>query len=230
MKESDCYPGMRIGRLTLIKKIRIPNGRYTRGGWLCKCDCGNYLKTRTDALGKATVSCGCYNKEYNQASGANKLHQKYIESDSQHESRYHKLYDTWQHIKARCYRKTDQSYKDYGGRGIKMCSEWKNNYDSFKQWSLLHGFHNASNPHDMTIDRVNVNGNYEPQNCRWVDMKVQANNKRNNRLIPFEGSLHTASEIAAKYDLHPQTVYYRYMRYGWTNYKLVGRPYENVND
>lgn len=227
MKEADCYPGLKVGRLTLIHKVRIksPNARYSRGGWYCKCECGNTVTVRTDGLG-TTVSCGCWNRENNYASATNKLHQKYSSSDSQPGSKYHKLYHTWCHIKDRCYNPKSKSYPNYGGRGIKMSSEWRNNYQAFKNWSITHGFHLTKNALDMTIDRIDVNGNYEPSNCRWVDMFTQANNKRNNDIIMFEGKPYTVAQLARKYHLNRVTVYNRYANYGWTDWRLVSKPYE----
>ena len=82
MKESECFPGKRVGKLTLIKKIRLPSGRYTRGGWLCKCDCGNLTKVRTDCLGDGgTISCGCYNKEHNYANSNKPINRVIAESN-----------------------------------------------------------------------------------------------------------------------------------------------------
>ncbi len=90
MKEADCYPGKRVGRLTLIEKRRIPKGKWTRGGWLCRCDCGNEKVIRTDGLGN-TISCGCYNREFNYNSKDNPLHRKYEYADSQRTSPYIRL-------------------------------------------------------------------------------------------------------------------------------------------
>lgn len=229
LKESECFPGKRVGKLTLIKKIRLPSGRYTRGGWLCKCDCGNLTKVRTDCLGDGgTISCGCYNKEHNYANSNHKLHQKYSGSDSQSHSRYYKIYHTWLHIKDRCYNPRCKSYSNYGGRGIKMCDEWKNNYQAFKNWSLSHDFHQTSSPMDMTIDRIDVNGNYEPSNCRWVGIDIQANNKRNSHYIVFHGKRYTVATLAHKYNLNRVTIYRR-LKLGWTGDRLVSKPYEYKN-
>lgn len=209
MKESECFPGKRVGRLTLINKIRLPSGRYTQGGWLCKCDCGNLTKVRTNSLGRV-ISCGCYNKEHNYASNKHKLRQKYATLDSRSQSKYHKLYTAWKHIKRRCYSPNEKEYDCYGGRGIKLCDEWKNNYQAFKNWSLSHGFHQTANPHDMTIDRINVNGNYEPNNCRWVNMLVQSRNRTITLKTVLNGKEMSLKELADTYNLKYQTVRTRF--------------------
>ena len=212
MKESESFPGKRVGRLTLIKKVWLPSGRYTRGGWLCKCDCGNLTRVRTDYLGKGvTISCGCYNKDHNYANSNHKLHQKYSTSDSQPHSKYTKLYNAWSHIKRRCYSPNDREYSCYGGRGIKMCDEWKDTYQSFKNWSLSHGFHQTTNPHDMTIDRIDVNDNYEPSNCRWVNMLIQNHNRTITMKTVFKGKEIPLKELADDYNLKYPTVRARFI-------------------
>lgn len=210
--ESECYPGMKIGRLTLVHKVRIPKGNYTTGGWYCRCSCGNTTTVRTTALGKDTNSCGCYNRQHNLNSKRHSLRKKYGFSDSRKNSPYYKLYHTWLHIKERCYNNKSKSYGNYGGRGIKMCEEWKNNYNSFKKWSLEHGFNLATNPLDMTIDRIDVNGDYSPNNCRWIGMKVQANNKRNNIHFTINGQDYTPNEASKLFNIKASTIRYRYRK------------------
>lgn len=210
MKEADCYPGKRIGRLTLIEKRRVPNGKWTRGGLLCRCDCGNEKVIRTDTLG-STISCGCYNKEFNYNSKDNPLHKKYEYADSQRTSPYIRLYGAWQHMLGRCYNSSDNSYSNYGGRGIKVCEDW-HDYASFKEWALNSGFDIHKNGQEQSIDRIDVNGNYEPHNCRWVDNYVQANNKRNNIRLIIDERAYTYNELVNITGIDRLTLYTRYKK------------------
>lgn len=231
MKESECYSGKRVGRLTLIEKRRIPSGRWTRGGWLCRCDCGTKKVFRTDGLGinksRSTLSCGCYNEENNWNSKDNALHKKYEYSDSQARSKYHRIYKTWCHMKSRCENPNDGSYSDYGGRGIRVCDEWQR-YALFKKWALKNGFDYRKSGLEQSIDRINVNGNYEPNNCRWADKYVQANNKRNNSYIEVYGVQYTFSELARKTGIDRLTLYARY-RKGKRDGDLIAPINENMS-
>lgn len=127
-----------------------------------------------------------------------------------HGKRKTRLYRIWANIKTRCTNKNDPHYRCYGGRGITVCDEWKNDFKAFYDWSVRHGYAD-----DLTIDRINNNGNYEPSNCRWVDYKTQANNKRNVILITHNGETHNAAEWAQILHLGHDTIRQRY-RKGWT--------------
>lgn len=211
MKEAECYPGKKVGRLTLIEKRRIPNGRYTRGGWLCRCDCGTEKVFRTDGLGVSAISCGCYNRENNYASANNPLHKKYTYSDSQMASPYKRLYDVWKHMLGRCYNSNDSSYSNYGGRGIKVCDDW-HTYREFREWALANGFDKSKTGQEQSIDRINVNGNYEPSNCRWASKLTQSYNKRNNVYITLNGKTYTYRELSQETGIDKLTLYARYKK------------------
>lgn len=163
--------GEKYGRLTAIKiDHKDKSNRYH---WLCECECGNYTVVAGDALTKGlTRSCGCLLDE--------QRHKKGVEANrTKHGMCGTRIHRIWKVMKNRCYNKNTEDYqKWYGSRGITVCDEWKNDFMSFYKWSMDNGYRD-----DLTIDRVNANGNYEPSNCRWVDWKTQANNKRTSKKI-----------------------------------------------
>lgn len=133
------------------------------------------------------------------------------------------LYHIWSSMKARCYRKTCDAYPNYGGRGIKICDEWlgKNGFITFYKWAISNGF-NAS----LSIDRKDVDGNYEPSNCRWVDRLTQANNKRNTLYLEYEGQKLPLREVARITGIHPNTLRNRLRSGKWDMYS-ISHTYSN---
>ena len=121
-----------------------------------------------------------------------------------------RLYCIWKGIKQRCFDTKFKEYKYYGGRGIKVCNEWRTDFMAFYNWAMANGYKDA-----LTIDRINVNGNYEPSNCRWICQKEQQNNRRNNRLITYNGETHTISEWAEIKNINANTLWQRLCRYNW---------------
>lgn len=156
--------GEHFGRLTAIESISsIPE----RGvAWRCLCDCGNETIVYAKELRSGnTKSCGCLRN--NNIAQVNKTHGK----------SHTRLYNVWAGMRQRCNDPEHKSYKNYGGRGISVCEEW-NDYEIFEKWAYENGYNPAADYSDCTLDRIDVNGNYSPQNCRWTDAKTQASNKR----------------------------------------------------
>jgi hypothetical protein len=165
--------GNRYGMLTVIGKEETLKNGMTR--WKCLCDCGKTTVSYGVNLKRGlTKSCGC---------------NTYKNRETTNRKKNLRLYAIWKAIKWRCYREKSNSYQLYGGRGIKMCDEWKDSYEAFYQWSMSHGYAD-----DLTIDRINTNGNYEPDNCRWITKKEQSRNTRRNIVIKYHGEEKTLPE------------------------------------
>ena len=159
----------RFERLKVIR--RVENKNY-RAMWLCECDCGNKKTISTyQLLSGQTKSCGCLGKE-NRAKSRTKHHKTNT-----------KLYYVWKGMKQRCYNPNNKYYYNYGGRGITICDKWKNDFEEFYEWAIKNGYVENALHKSCTIDRINNTGNYEPNNCRWVDMKTQSNNRRKKQKI-----------------------------------------------
>ena len=127
------------------------------------------------------------------------------ESNKTHGDTLTRLYNTWKGMKARCQNGNHKSYKYYGDRGIGICDEWSSSYQKFKEWALDNGYEEG-----LTLDRIDVNGNYTPENCRWATMKEQGRNRRNNKMMIYEDNILTQSEIIEKSGLSKYQVGKRY--------------------
>ena len=121
------------------------------------------------------------------------------------------LYNRWEHMKDRCYNPNDKRYKDYGGRGITICDEWLNNFESFYEWSINNGFEEH-----LSIDRIDVNSNYEPSNCRWADIETQCNNRRSNVYIEYNGETKTLKQWCNFLQLNYKKTHDRLYKLKWT--------------
>ena len=138
-----------------------------------------------------------------------------------------RLYAVWMSMKQRCLNPRNQKYKNYGARGIKVCDEWKKSYKTFETWAYANGYDDVAPKGECTIDRINVNGNYEPNNCRWVNSKIQGNNKRDNHIIKIGDISHTLSEWCEIYSISPKQVDSRVKNCGWTYEKAITTPLKN---
>lgn len=151
--------GKQFGRLKVISRYGSRNGEVI---WNCKCQCGRVAKVSTGKLNFGSViSCGCARSE------------KTTQRNETHGMSNTRLYEIWSGMKKRCYNRNSSAYKNYGGRGIKICDEWKNSFENFYDWSLINGY-----KEDLTIERKDVNGDYCPENCCWITAQDQARNTR----------------------------------------------------
>ena len=136
---------------------------------------------------------------------------------------YTRIGRIYHNMKTRCYNQNYDRYQYYGGKGVKICDEWLNSYDEFESWALSHGYTD-----DMTIDRIDTNGDYSPLNCRWVSRKVQANNRTSNHMIELNGRVQTLIQWAEEYGLLPETVYTRINTLGWSPEKALTTPIDKT--
>lgn len=201
--------GQRFGRL-VVKERAANIGRQT--AWLCICDCGKEKVVQGWNLKSGQCSsCGCYASEV-WATKCRKI-------ATTHGQSYTRLYTTWIGMKQRCYYTKHKHFQDYGGRGITVCDEWKNDFEAFYEWAMGNGYSDT-----LTIDRIDVNGCYSPTNCRWVTYKTQNSNTRANRLLTLNGETHTLSEWSSLTGIPRSTITNRIKRGKTTKEALTKTP------
>lgn len=183
--------GQRFGRLVVLeegKGHRQKSGKNVRQ-WICRCDCGNIKIVRQNNLMRdsyQTLSCGCLAREVRR-NNAKKLF-------TTHGHRKERLYAIWCSMRSRCNKPRAKEYNAYGGRGIRVCQEW-NDYETFRTWAYANGYDPNAKRGVCTIDRIDNDGGYCPENCRFADMKTQANNTQHNRKYVWMGRERTLLQI-----------------------------------
>jgi hypothetical protein len=176
--------------LKVISHAGIHKSGYSL--WNCKCDCGNFrIVTGSKLVRKVIENCGCLKGNAQRTHGLSKT----------------ALFKVWCSMKNRCNRMKDPSFKDYGARGIKLCDEWMNDFQIFYNWCMYNGYKKG-----LSLDRKDNNGNYDPDNCRWVTIDIQVRNKRSNIILEFNGELLTLTDIAKKLNICDETLRNRYHR------------------
>ena len=188
--------GRKFGRLTVIG---LDDSRKTRKTyWICQCECGGIKSARSDSLLCGAIkSCGCMKKEQDKVNLGRTTH-------GQHMTR---LYHIWQGMKARCYNKNNSHYHRYGGRGLEICEEWRENFEAFYEWAINNGY-----TEELTIERINNDGNYEPSNCTWSTNQEQSNNRSTCIKITIGNATKTLTEWCEIFEVDYSLIHSRYIR------------------
>ena len=207
MSKALDITNMRSGMLVAICRSNKKDN-YGHTYWKCKCDCGNVHYVLPSAIKrKTTHSCGC---------------DKYNHAHSVHGMTGTRLFKTWQDMKSRCLRNSNKDFLLYGGRGIEICDEWLE-FSNFMEWALKNGYTDK-----MEIDRINVNGNYNPDNCRFSTRKEQCNNKRNNKYLTFRGKTQSLKYWCEELSMSYTTVRARLNILGWSVDRALSTPTKEV--
>ena len=205
MSKALDLTGQRFGRYTVLEKApkRASGGTY----WVCKCDCGNVREVSTAHLRRGdSKSCGCLR--------ADTCGQMF----TTHGLSKHPLHKVWEAMLERCDYPNNKRYRNYGGRGITVCDEWRDDFKTFYDWSIAHGYAEG-----LTIDRIDVNGDYEPTNCRWVTWKDQSNNTTTNRYITYGNKTQTLTQWSEELGINKTTLRDR-LESGWSVEKAFTTP------
>ena len=199
--------GQKFGKLTVIKKdeIKTIKGKYTY--WVCKCECGNVKSIYQGSLrnGK-TTSCGCYGKEQR------------LKAQTKHGLSGTRIKRIYYNMLSRCYNPNTPKFKNHGGRGIKVCDEWlgENGFINFVDWAMSNGYNE-----ELTLDRIDNDGNYSPDNCRWADEETQHKNRRITLYIEYNGEKKTVQEWSKELGVPENTIYTRYFKGIYTTEEIL---------
>ena len=198
--------GQKFGKLTVIKKdeIKTIKGKYTY--WVCECECGSVKSIYQGSLrnGK-TTSCGCYGKEQR------------LKAKTKHGLSHTRIKRIYDNMLSRCYNPKTPKFKNHGGRGIKVCDEWlgENGFINFVNWAMSNGY-----DEELTLDRIDNDGDYSPDNCRWADEETQHKNRRITLYIEYNGEKKTVQEWSKELGISENTIYYRYY-HGYTPEEIL---------
>lgn len=196
----------KFGKWTIIEEIapKIISNKPRRM-FRCQCECGNIREVQLSCLRNGhSTSCGCEQKK--KASIAN----------TKHDLEKHPLYNTWKNMKKRCNYLNTSEYENYGGRGISVCEEWSNSFQNFYNWAISNGWSKG-----LTIDRIDTNGNYCPENCRWANVETQMNNMTKNHYIEYNEDTYTLSTLSKHLNIPYNIVRYRLSNCKWTVEQLI---------
>ena len=196
--------GQKFGRLTVIERdierdnIRKAEGKKPKTYWFCKCECGNITSVESVSLRSgATTSCGCYGKEQR------------LKAQTKHGLSGTRIKRIYYNMLSRCYNPKTPKFKNHGGRGIKVCDEWlgENGFINFVNWAMSNGY-----DEELTLDRIDNDGDYSPDNCRWADEETQHKNRRITLYIEYNGEKKTVQEWSKELGITKNTIYGRYFK------------------
>lgn len=194
------YTGQKFGRWTVVSFSHFTKRRAAY--WLCRCECGSERAVNVAQLKNGTNrSCGCLQRELASA------------KSFKHGLSRHPLRPAYQQMKARCYNPNSPEYPNYGGRGIVVCERWRESFANFLADV-------GERPEGCTLDRIDNNGSYSPENCRWATVSEQCNNTRVNHVLEYNGQRKTVVEWAREIGVHPNTLRSR-LRYGWSTERIL---------
>lgn len=196
--------GQRFNNLVVIK--RVDNAARGCTVWECLCDCGNITKVRGNNLKSGAVkSCGCKRKE--------------SKPTLRHNMSKTRLYREWAAMKRRCLTPSCKAYKNYGGRGIKICKKWESSFESFMAWALSNGYSD-----ELTIERIDVNGDYCPENCKWIPANEQQKNRTSCLFIHYNGKNQNLFDWCKEMNLSYKLIHNRIHKLGWTFERAISEP------
>lgn len=200
--------GQKYGRLTALKEVPS-NNKGTM--WMCRCDCGNIKTVYLGHLRMGRIkSCGCLQNEAR------------IENKTTHGCSNTRMYSIWESMKQRCHNPKNHAYPRYGGRGIHVCAEW-GAFDNFKRWAEMNGYQD-----DLTLDRIDNDLGYSPSNCRWITMKEQQSNRRNNRFMTLDGITMTLQQWSESTGISADVICSR-IKNGWSVDRAIKTPTRKMN-
>jgi hypothetical protein len=207
MSKAIDLTGQRFGRLTVVSRVENIKDRTA---WLCRCDCGKEKIVRGYSLRLGdTKSCGCYHGE------------TIRKGNFVHGRSATRLYGIWNAVNSRCCNPNHEQFKDYGERGITVCYEWKT-FELFYEWAIANGYRD-----NLTIDRIDNDGNYCPENCRWAARKEQANNRRDTIKIEFNGETRALSMWSELVGIPRIALWKRIFQRGWSVEKALTTPLQS---
>lgn len=200
----------KFGRLKVIKFLEPEERENKRKCWLCECKCGSIKSyDASKLLGGTTLSCGCGKSER-----IGNLNRKYRVSNK-------RLYSVYKAMMDRCFDKDNEEYKNYGGRGITVCDEWKENFDNFAEWAFKNAFDANAKRGECTIDRIDNDKGYSPDNCRWITELEQQNNRRYHRYAVYQEDRYTLSQLSRKLNIPYMFIWHRYVEKGMTIQEII---------
>lgn len=195
----DSFIGKKHNKLTVLERFK--KGKNNSNYFRCLCDCGRIAEIRANHLFNSNQeTCGRHHKKYENSK------QGYL------------IYSVWNRMKRRCYNPKGHKYYSYGARGIKVCDEWKNDYDTFYKWAIENGYQDG-----LWIERIDNDGNYCPENCKWATRKEQMRNTRRNNFVDYNGETKTLAEWCEELKLYYRTVNGRLHR-GWSIERAFETP------